>query len=178
MLRALEAADTCNARLEIHCQSFEYPAWLVEIGEQEWIATEDRLADAPDAPTAIEVEDVGELVRHDQRVPVFVITQTFCVGWRVRVNDDAIRRIHCRVTVDVVYVIGDHEIDRPAGRSELHRELSVGALGVYRGATRRLLERRCKVNSEMSGVQRSPVSIGGQLPGDYPCRAGSQRGSE
>ena len=76
MFRALQSSDTGEARFEVDGQTFEHPPRLVQIREEQWISDEDRLSEPPDAARAIEMEDVGQLVGDDERVPVIVVAQS------------------------------------------------------------------------------------------------------
>ena len=84
---------------------------------------------APPPGGAIEMEDVRELVRHDEIDPVVEKTQRRRVDRRTRIDDDAVRRKDRRVAVRNVEIVGDREFDRPAWNMELLRQAAVRALG-------------------------------------------------
>src|SRR5437764_9608674 len=116
MFGAFQPTKSSQSRLVVDGESLQHPARLVEVREQQWVPSKHRLSKSPDAARPIEMKDVGELVGDDERVPVRVVAESRGVGRRVRVNDDAIRRKRSRVTVDVIDVVGDDEIDRYARR--------------------------------------------------------------
>ena len=71
-----------------------------------------------------------ELVGDDERIPVVVVAESGRIGRRMREDDDSVGWKRRRVSVHVVDVVGDDEIDRAARWHELGRQLGVCALGV------------------------------------------------
>src|SRR2546423_6575030 len=124
------------------------------------------------------MENVGELVSDDERVPVGIVAQTRSVCRRMGEKHYAVRRKRSRVSVDVVDIVRHNQIDRATRRNQLRRELRIGSLGIHRGSTGLVFERWREVNPEMTRMKRAPVLVGRKLRAHCPRRAKEKRGGK
>src|SRR5258706_11430308 len=100
---------------------------------------------------------------NDELAQIRIIGKSDLVQGRMREDHDAIRWKRRRVSVCIVHVVGDHEIDFPMRWNELARKQSKRTLGVGCSSSRQLLERRREMNSEVTRLDRSPAKIGNDL---------------
>lgn len=163
MLSALEPADPGEPRLIVDRQTFSDPARIVEIRKEQRVTPEYALSEPPDSACPVEMEDVSELVRYDELVPVGVVPQTLRVGGWMRVDDDPVRRKGRRVAVYVVGVVGENEVDGSTRWNQLPGKAGVRALRVGRGALRLFSELGSEGDSEMRGADRPPAGVGDEL---------------
>ncbi len=157
VLGSEDAARAGEVRLLVDGHSLEQPRRRVQIRKRRRRATEDVLAERPDAAHAIEVEDVRQLVRDHQLRPIVRVAERRLRDRRIGVDDDAIRRKRRGVSVGEVGVVGEDDVDHPTRRMELVRQLVVRPLGVSGESTRDRLEGRIEVDSKMLGGEGGPV---------------------
>ena len=135
MRGAGEPAEPRQPGLVVDGQALGQPGGRVEVRKEQRIATEDVLRDAPPAAGAIEVEDVGQLVLDDERVPVAVESQRLDVDRWVGVEQDPIRRERGGWSQFVKSTLSVRTTSiGPRGGCQPAREGRIGALGVDRGA--------------------------------------------
>src|ERR1035437_3328592 len=158
-----DAARAGEARLVVDGDPLVEPAWRVQVREEERVATEHVLRRTPPAGRAVEMEDVRELMGHDEVYPVVEKTQRRRIDRRARVDDDAVRRKDRRIPVRDVEIVADREIDRTARFVQFLREAAVRALDAARGTARDRLESRREVDVKMFGGDRLPVQVGRDL---------------
>ena len=159
LVRPLHASEAGEITLVVDREPFCHPPGQIQIGKERGRAAEDVLREPPPSARAIEMEDVRELVRDDEREPVIVEAERQVVERRMRVHDHAIRGKGRRRSVREVDVVRDHEIDRPARLDELRREPRVRTLRAHRRASRRRLERWREVHVKVLRVDRAPVRV-------------------
>ena len=124
---------------------------------------EDRSAKAPYAFRAIEMKNVSELVSDYESKPVVIIAKLRRINGRVREDDNAIAWKWRRISIDVIDIVGNNEIDLPAGRLELTAELGKRALGIDSSTLPQRLQPARKVNVEVGRLYCEPVIVGRQL---------------
>ena len=124
------------------------------------------------------MKDVRQLVGDDERVPVIVVAQPGCIGGRMRVHHDTIRRERRGVSVYVVDVVRDNEVYRSPRWYQLRRQLGVRAFGVDCRSSRLFLHRRREVHAKMGRAERPPMLVRRKLRARHPHRAETKRGDE
>ena len=145
--------------LVVHGQPLEDPRRRIRVGEEQCGAPEDALCATPDPSRAVEVEDVRQLVRHEDQVPVLVIAECRRVDRRPRVDHDPVAGIRRRVPVGEVDVVGEHQIHGAARRHELRAQPRVGELGVPGRPPCEFLELSREVHTEMRRGERAPLEV-------------------
>ena len=105
------------------------------------------------------MEDVRELVRDDERKPVLVEAQRVALDGRRREHDDAIVRQRRGVSVRVVGIVGDDEIDCASWRLQLLRQLYIRTLGRSSRDASLELEANRDVNVKVLGVERAVALV-------------------
>jgi hypothetical protein len=95
------------------------------------------------------MKNVGELVRDYETKPVIVIAELGCIDRRVREHDNAIARECGRISIHVIDVVRDYEIDFPPRCSELSAQLGKCTLGIDGPAFPYRLQSAGEVNVEV-----------------------------
>ncbi len=159
--------------LEVRGEPLDHPAGIVQIREEHGRPAEHALGHAPPSTRPIQVEDMRELVREDEREGIIVVAERRHVEWRVHVDDDPVGRRLEREPVRVVDVVGDDDVDRSTRRVEPRGEPDVCGLGGRCGAAGSDLERRGEVHREMRRAKRAPGRVGHHLA-ERGARAGER----
>ena len=174
-LGVLQSSALRQARLVVDREPLREPGGTVRVGEERWPSAEHALRQAPYPADAIEVEDVGELVRDDDAQPVFVQAERAGFNWWCGEDDDPVGRRWSGIAVGVVGVVGDDEIDGTPRLRQLRRELRIGSFRCGARHAAFPLQSHRDVNVEMPGVEREIAVVRGRL-GVEGCR--QQHGGE
>ncbi len=159
LVRAFDATEAREIALEVDRESLGRPSGQVLIREERGRPAENVLRHTPPSACAIQMEDVRELVRDDEREPVIVVAEREIIQRRMRVDDHAIRWEWRRRSIREVDVVCHHQIDRASRLHEPLGQLRVRALRAHRRAARRGLERWREVDVKMLRVDRAPVRV-------------------
>ena len=120
----------------------------------------DPLAERPEAAHAIEMEDVRHLVCHEETHPVLMRPQRELLHGRSGVEHDPVRREGRGRAVRVIHVVGEDEIDTPAGGRQLARQGDVCGLGDIHDAPGERLEPGLEDHAHVRGLERLPRQVG------------------
>ena len=100
----------------------------------------DISSQSPQSVGAVAVENVSELVCYYESSPVSVVAKLRRIDWRMSKNDDSIRWKRCGISIHIVDVVGNDEIDFSSRRLELRTQLGESSLGGDCGALAFFLE--------------------------------------
>ena len=149
-----------EARLVVRRESLDQPRRLVFVREQPRGPSQHVLRDGPEAPRAVEVEDVSQLVRRDEPQPGVVLEQPGIGRGRRGQDRDATGGKHRSESVGAIDVVAQREVHRAAWWMQLGGEQRVRPLRLARLGERDVAVRGTEVDAEVRRVEGAPGAGG------------------
>ena len=158
VMRAVRAPRAGEPRLLVDGESLDDPCRQIEVGKPERIPAEHALRRAPPSTGPIEVKEVSQLVRHQQRHPILGVPKRRGIDRRVRVDQQPVRRERERLAIRIVDVVGDDDVHRPARWHQRSGELRPCLFSRGRCPPRERLHVGREVHAKMRCVERAPLA--------------------